>query len=321
MTDQISFPPLHDPAPGELDKRKQHLLSEIARRPKRRLALPGLAVPRSRIAALAGVATALAAGAVTLAIVLGGGSTAQAASLVVQTASGKTVSVPGNAPTAATTEIVGGTASQRALMREIVAAMQPTVIDKIEIVSSGNDVALHFTFTGPSAQAFWEDWLVAAAFRDRAQAAGDNVSVSTYDGEAVGARLPPGLATLPPAQPGDGAAARQRFEDAAEKAGVSLDSLTIYQPDGVAVAATFKSNDPASFLVHQMTSFLAALGTYQNDYDGAYVSLVDGSGRTVWESSWASRASTGSAGAIPALAGCSPVSNWSGFRTPPCPAS
>lgn len=31
MTDQIAFPPLHDLSPGELEMRKQHLLSEIAR--------------------------------------------------------------------------------------------------------------------------------------------------------------------------------------------------------------------------------------------------------------------------------------------------
>jgi len=322
MTDQISFPPLHDPAPGELAKRRQHLLSEITRESEKApRSLPSFKLSRARLAVLAGAVVAVAAGAVTLPLVLGGGSVAQAAPLVVRTASGKTVSVWDNAPAAATTEIVGGTASQQALMRKIVAAMQPTVIEKIEIVSSGNDVALHFAFTGRSAQAFWEEAVVAGAFRDRAQAAGDNLSISLYDGMADGARLPPSLRAVPTAQPGDAAAAQKRFEDAAKRAGVSFDSLTISQPDGVAVAATFASNDPASFLVHQMTSFLAALGAYQNDYDGTYVSLVDGSGHTVWESSWASRASQGSAGAIPALAGCGPVGSWGMAVTPPaCPA-
>ena len=36
MTDQISFPSLHDLSPGEHETRKQHLLSEISREPKRR---------------------------------------------------------------------------------------------------------------------------------------------------------------------------------------------------------------------------------------------------------------------------------------------
>jgi hypothetical protein len=51
MTDQISFPPLHDPAPGEIERRKQHLLSEITPVPKRaRLLPPTLAFPPLRTA-------------------------------------------------------------------------------------------------------------------------------------------------------------------------------------------------------------------------------------------------------------------------------
>ena len=123
---------------------------------------------------------------------------------------------------------------------------------------------------------------------------------------------------LPPAKPGDAAAARQLFENAAAKTGVSLDKLTIYQPDGIAVAATLKSDDPASFLVHQMPRFLDALGDHSN-LDGTYINLVDGSGQTVWETSSNDRISEGSVGSRPDLAGCSPVSNW-GPTPPPCPA-
>src|SRR5436190_9244245 len=71
MTDQISLPPLHDPAPGELARRKQHLLSEIARQSHRRLSLPsswalGWASPRRTIPAVAAVLVAAAAGAYAL---------------------------------------------------------------------------------------------------------------------------------------------------------------------------------------------------------------------------------------------------------------
>jgi hypothetical protein len=72
MTDQISFPPLHDPAAGEIEKRKQHLLSEIAlgRKQARLLpstlaSLPGrIAVHRRSVLVigLALVAVAVAAG-------------------------------------------------------------------------------------------------------------------------------------------------------------------------------------------------------------------------------------------------------------------
>jgi hypothetical protein len=219
------------------------------------------------------------------------------------------------------TEIVGGTASERALLRDIVAGMQPTVIEKIEITGSGNHVALHFIAPPDRWNlAFWQDDLVAASFRDRANAAGDNLTVSIFDREADGGSLNGGPATpLPPAQPGDAAAARQLFENAAAKSGVSLDKLTIDQPDGVAVEATLQSNDPASFLVHQMPAFLNALGDHSN-LDGTYISLVDSSGHTVWETSSNDRISEGSVGSRPDLAGCSPVSNW-GNPPPPCPVS
>lgn len=226
------------------------------------------------------------------------------------------------ARTTGLTEISGGTASERALLRQVVAGMQPTVIEQIEITGSGNDVALHFTAPpGRWSPAFWQEGLVAGAFRDRANAAGDSLEVSIFGGDANGATLNQhGPATpLPSAEPGDAAAARRLFEDVAAKSGVSPDELTIYQPDGVAVAATFKSDDPAAFLVHQMRPFLDALGDHSN-LDGTYISLVDGSGQTVWETSWNGRISSGSVGSRPDLAGCSPVSNFSGFTTPPCPA-
>ena len=113
-------------------------------------------------------------------------------------------------------------------------------------------------------------------------------------------------------------AARRRFENAAAKAGVRLDQLTIYRPDGVAVAATFKTSDPASFLVHQMPKFLAAIGYGWHGYDGVYVRLIDQSGATVWQTATALRASTGYVGSRQDLAGCSPVKNL-GPTPPPCP--
>lgn len=224
------------------------------------------------------------------------------------------------------TEVGGGTASEQALLRQVVAGMQPSVIERIEITGSGNDVALHFTAPPDRWNlAQWQEGLVSGAFRDRAQAAGDGLDLSIFGGDADGAILDRnGPATPPPpAQPGDAAAARRLFENAAAQSGISLDRLTIYRPDGIAVAATLESDDPASFLVHQMPAFLDALGDalgLHSNLDGTYVSLVDGSGETVWETSWNARISEGSVGSRPDLAGCSPVSNYSGFPTPPCPA-
>lgn len=65
MNDQIAFPPLHDPHPGELERRKQHLLSEIAHEPeKARRHLPEFTIPhpRLRVAIPVVAAAALAIG-------------------------------------------------------------------------------------------------------------------------------------------------------------------------------------------------------------------------------------------------------------------
>jgi hypothetical protein len=228
----------------------------------------------------------------------------------------------GGATASHLTQITGGTASERALLRDVVAGMQPTAIEKIDIDDSGSDVALHFA-APPDRwnRAGWQEGLVAGAFRDRETAAGDDLNVLIFGGDANGATLNRhGPATPPPpARPGDAAAARQLFENAAAKAGVSFDELAIHQPDGIAVVATFESDDPAAFLVHRMQPFLAALGDHSS-LDGTYISLVDAGGRTVWETSWDGRISEGSVGSSPDLEGCSPVSNWSGVTPPPCPA-
>src|SRR5213080_1881408 len=58
---EISFPPLHDLSPGELEIRKQHLVSEIRRQPERRLSLPTIPRLRLRVALPAMAAFGVAA--------------------------------------------------------------------------------------------------------------------------------------------------------------------------------------------------------------------------------------------------------------------
>jgi hypothetical protein len=197
--------------------------------------------------------------------------------------------------------------------------MPTTTIKRIVISSTGRDISLRMTATDHSMRSLWEESLVAGAFRDRAQAAGNAVHVSLVNGEASGV-VPPGPSTaLARAEPGDAKAVRKRFENAAARIGVPLSALTIYQPDGVAVAATFESDQPASFLVKRMPGFLAAVGDRWRDYDGTYIRLVDGGGATVWETSSAGRISEGSVGSREDLAACGPVQGW-GPSPPPCSA-
>jgi hypothetical protein len=198
--------------------------------------------------------------------------------------------------------------------------MQPNAITKIAVTSSGNQVTLRMKATDNSMETQWQESLVAAAFRDRATAAGTHWTVALDNGDQYGAIAAGTTPTVPAARPGDMQAARRRFEHAAAKAGTRLDQLTIYRPDGVAVAATFKTTHPASFLVHQMPKFLAAIGYGWHGYDGVYVSLIDKSGATVWQTATALRTSTGSVGSRQDLAGCSPVAAVGGYPgPPPCP--
>ena len=220
----------------------------------------------------------------------------------------------------AKTDIQGGTVGQRTLLHSIIRAMQPNTITKIGVTSSGNQVTLRMKATDNSMETQWQESLVAAGYRDRAAAAGNHVTVALDNGDQYGG-IGPGPAKTPPAAtPGAMQTARLRFEQAAAKAGARFDQLTIYRPDGVAVAATFKTAHPASFLVHQMPKFLAAIGYGWHGYDGVYVGLIDQSGATVWQTSTDIRTSTGTVGWRQDLAGCSPVHNLGGFPTPPCPA-
>ena len=315
---------------GRLSDRQQHLLAEITPQPHNRLALPTFSRPRLRLAALALVGACAAAATAALAVTLSSGSGGSGSAYVLQTVhgdgwSGAVYSAASLQPPKATTspsvktDIQGGTVAQRTLLHSIIRAMQPNAITKIDVTSSGNHVTLHMKGTDNSGETQWQESLVAAAFRDRAAAAGNHWTVALDNGDQYGviaAGWPP---TQPAARPGATRTARLRFQQAAAKAGARFDQLTIYRPDGVAVAATFKTGDPASFLVHQMPKFLAAIGYGWHGDDGVYVGLIDESGATVWQTSTAILTSTGTVGSRQDLAGCSPVHNLGGLPTPPCP--
>jgi hypothetical protein len=71
MTDaKIWFPPLHDPLPDELARRKHHLLNEISRERGRgwRISRPSLGLQRSRTAMIASALVVVAAGASAIVI-------------------------------------------------------------------------------------------------------------------------------------------------------------------------------------------------------------------------------------------------------------
>jgi hypothetical protein len=362
MSSQHSIPPLRDLPRSSLVQRKEHLMAEVARERKPRLALPAFSRRRPRVALIAAAGACGAAGIAAFAISLsgsgpntsrspflaqslrgpvwsaypsvanwGGGALSLTCSRIVQVVFGckGILTVPATSqaqPVAAsssgesvTTVIEGGSVRQQRLLQSIIDGMQPNAIMTLALVSSRAGVTLRMRGMDESAKTLWQESLVAAAFRDRAKAAGGPIGVSLENGDSNGALIPPGPATaLPAAKPGDAESARERVQAAAAKTSADLSELVIYQPDGVAVALTLKTGNPAAFLVHEMPAFLADLGDRWQDYDGVFVRLIDDSGATVWETSSVGRTQSGSVGSREDLAGCSPVANW-GSTPPPCP--
>jgi hypothetical protein len=339
MNAAYPLPPYRELPARRLTERKRHLLTAIVVERK-----PTLKVRRTAILAAAGACTAAA---VALALSLSGGSSEASprflfhathppvwsahvqagspiCSALAQLAIGcrGTLAVPARkaAPlarvrAARATAISGGTAEQRNLLRSILDGMKGNGITQIAIEPSDRvRLTLRMSTTTASGEAFWQEALVAAAFRDLSK-----VSVALKAGSSNGAPLAPTLVTPPRAKAGDVQAAQSRFEAAARKVAVPLKALNVYRPDGVAVSAVLQARDPAAFLVHGMPRFLAGIGDPWRDYDGVYIRLVDATGATVWETSTVVRMSEGSVGSREDLAGCSPVANF-GPTPPPCPA-
>src|SRR5205085_1480206 len=71
--------------------------------------------------------------------------------------------------TAAATEVVGGSDEQRALLRPIVDALQPSAIERIELRSSNDAATLVMHAPDSSVRTLRQESLMAGAFRDRAK--------------------------------------------------------------------------------------------------------------------------------------------------------
>jgi hypothetical protein len=213
-----------------------------------------------------------------------------------------------------TTEIIGGTDKQQSRLRSIVEAMRPTAIREIEVSPHESGVLLRMRALDNSGRTVWQELLVAGAFRDRSEASGEGVDVYLADGP-----LPPGD-SRGFAGRDEAELVQKRFESAAEVGGFELDELSVFRPAGVAVAATFSSDDPAEFLVNSLPPFLALIGDLWADYDGVHLRLVDGDDNTIWEVWSVARTAGGSVGSRQDVAGCSPIAHH-GPTPPPCPVT
>ncbi|MGH3045393.1 MAG: hypothetical protein ACRDNC_00065 [Gaiellaceae bacterium] len=235
------------------------------------------------------------------------------------------------------TKIVGGAPEQQAALREILAGIGPTGIERIEVGKpepgrepvGEDDVAVSFALEGgpKNLRGEWEAWLVAGVFRDVSDTAGfPAVLVVDTNGDAVrlDRRVPAEPPPPPPATPEAAQELAERVRRAAAESGAELVDLSILEPAGLAFAVTLKTNDPAKFLKEELDPFLELFDDRIDRYEGAYIRVIDEAGEMVWHAANASRMTRGSHGVTrPELRGCDPISIFPAEPedvSPPCPA-
>src|SRR5918996_2566513 len=219
------------------------------------------------------------------------------------------------------TKIVGGTPEQQAALREILAGIGPTSIERIEVGKpepgwepvGEDDVTVSFAIEGgpKNLRGEWEAWLVAGVFRDVSDTAGfPAVLVVDTNGDAVrlGRRVPAEPPPPPEATPKPAQALAERVRQAAAESGAELVDVSILEPAGLAFAVTLKTDDPAKFLKERVDPFLKLFDDRFQRYEGAYFRVVDEAGDTVWHAANASRMTSGShAVTRQELRGCDPI--------------
>jgi hypothetical protein len=237
---------------------------------------------------------------------------------------------------AATTNlrISGATAKERALMRQVVARVQPTAIDSIRFLKPRkwkpipkHSVLLDLGSSSSAAPAdaltVWQAWLIIGVYRDRAAKAHLR-RVAFYSLARIGqdeSRL--GRSPQPPpprAKPGQAAAIEAVLREGAVASGAAVDEVKVLTPLGVAPRVTLRFADPAQYLKNHFDTFVSALHKIGRT-EGVYLSGVDTDGNPVFRFGSARRADSVEIWVRPGLETCNAFFDHS-FPTnpPPCPA-
>jgi hypothetical protein len=234
--------------------------------------------------------------------------------------------------------IVGGSEQQRTLLARLAAGMQTDAVREIDIDTLGPSEwqphsagAVKIVFTDvPSARrsihSWWEDAVVAGAFRDESEIQ-KLPNVVVYEDDAGGARIWPRWISPPPVATDERTQAEEsQIRDAAAGRQATVRELLIRRPDGLAPEIVIAVRNPAAFLLRKLRGFLRDL-TFFGPIDsprleGIYVRVVNRQGRFAWEGASATRVSSWAARTRPDLAGCFSltVTGPMGQRPKPCPA-
>jgi hypothetical protein len=230
--------------------------------------------------------------------------------------------------------VSGGTPEQRALVRSIVEGLAPTELEHVRILAPdpagtplGIDAAElsvtpHHRERG-SSRAYWEELLIAGAFRDRSAEEG-LMKVIWVEGVQGGALID--LRGRKPTSPARPASTAERTSIArmvsarARRARATVEQLDVVSPHGPAVVLIVRVDDAAAFLRHRFLPMVEGWWV-ANRLEGSYVLVRDRDGSVVQETMHASRLLASSYYVRPDLAGCDPIVHFSPVREPPpCPA-
>jgi hypothetical protein len=238
--------------------------------------------------------------------------------------------VPAGAATSQV-RITGATAKERALMRQVVAGVQPTAIDSIRFLKpprAWKPIPKHSVLLDLGASAdsdysltIWQAWLVVGAYRDRAAKAHLRrvafYSLARMQGEA--GRLARPRRLPPAAKPGQAAAAASLLRAGAEASGATAD-VTVLTPLGIAPKVTLRFSDPVHYLKDHFDAFVAALRKVGRT-DGVHLEGLDENGGKVFEYGSSDRAGSVEIWVRPGLETCNAFFDHSWpTNPPPCPA-
>ncbi|HVM16684.1 MAG TPA: hypothetical protein VM290_03805 [Gaiellaceae bacterium] len=173
-------------------------------------------------------------------------------------------------------------------------------------------------------RAYWEELLVAGAFRDRSAEANVPPVVAVEAGRFGSSRIGPGDGIrLDPAATGAPTVREGIADELAEAAaghGAEIEEIEVLQPYGQAFAVTVRVDDPARFLLERFGEMLDGF-FWDQELDGGYVLVRDAGGDFVLEAFYATRISAGGHRVRPDLEGCNPIphSRPALSQPPPCP--
>jgi hypothetical protein len=226
--------------------------------------------------------------------------------------------------------ISGATAKERALMRQVVAGVQPTAIDSVRFRKPPrawkpipkHSVLLDLGASKPGdSLTIWQAWLVVGAYRDRAAKAHLRrvafYSLARLQGEEGRLGRPRKLGRV--ATPAQVAAAISLLRAGAEASGATAD-VSVLTPLGIAPMVTLRFSDPAHYLKDRFDSFVSALRKL-GPTDGVHLEGIDENGGVVFEYGSSVRAGSVEIWVQHGLETCNAFFDHSWpTNPPPCPA-